>query len=251
MTAAEMLAGRGFKVIIFERGGSAGGQLNLASVPPGKAKINWCIEDLQAADARAGVEIRFNTEPSLSDLEALDPYAVIVATGVLPVVPDIPGADRSNVCTANDVLEGKVKLEGKRVAVIGSGLTGLETAEKLAEDGNSLLVVEMLKKIGPGIYFQNLDDVMGQLEACNPEFITSHKLVEIGEGDITLEHVKSHLRIKRPVDQVVLAMGACSDNRLAENLKPRFQRVLTVGDAREPGRIYSAVRDGFDTALNL
>jgi NADPH-dependent 2,4-dienoyl-CoA reductase/sulfur reductase-like enzyme len=251
MMAAEFLAGRGFKPVVFEQSGSAGGQLKLASVPPGKTKITWCVEDLQAADERGGVEIRFNTAPSISDLEALDPYAVIVATGALPMVPDIPGANLGNVCTVNDVLEGTVKLEGKRVAVIGSGLTGLETAEKLAKDGNSLLVVEMLKEIGPGVYFQSLDDVLGQLEPYSPELITSHKLVEIGDGEITLEHVKSGRRVTKQVDHVVLAIGVCSDNRLAEDLKPRFPRVFTIGDAREPGRIYSAVRDGFDTAYDL
>ncbi len=76
------------------------------------------------------------------------------------------------------------------MAVVGSGLTGLETAEKLAEDGNRLLVVEMLEQIGPGAYHQNLEDVLGRLKESRPEFITSHKLVEIREGEIVLEHVK-------------------------------------------------------------
>ena len=47
-------------------------------------------------------------------------------------MPDIPGVKKDNVCTVKEVLEGTVALTGKTVAVIGSGLTGLETAEKLA-----------------------------------------------------------------------------------------------------------------------
>ncbi len=249
MSAAEVLAARGFQVTVFERSGSAGGQLKLASVPPGKKKIDWCVEDLQAACERGGVEFRFGSEPSVSDIEALSPSAVLVATGAVPAVPGIPGADRENVCTVNDVLQGGVTLEGKRVAVIGSGLTGLETAEKLAADGNSIIVVEMCREIGPGVYFQSLDDVLDHLDGA--ELISSHRLVEIADGEIILEHVKSGKRTTRQVDQVVLAVGVCSDDSLAGELKPRFSRVGAVGDAREPGRIYSAVRDGFDTAWDL
>lgn len=251
LKAAEVLAGRGFRTEVFERGASAGGRLNLADKPPLKDKIDWCTEDLEAAATRAGVEFRFGTEPSIADLEALDPYAVVVATGALPVVPDIPGVRSDNVFTVNEVLEGTVELKGKRVAVIGSGLTGLETAEKLAEDGNRLLVVEMMDEIGPGAYWQNLEDVLGRLKAHDVELVTSNKLVAISDGEITLEHSKSGRRTARQVDHVVLSVGVRSDNELAMTLKSRFGRVNTIGDARQPGRICSAVRDGFDTAWDL
>lgn len=251
MSAAEVLGRRGFRTVVFERAGEPGGQLNLAKVPPGKSKMQWCIDDLRKAAERAGVEFRFDTEASASAIEALDPCAVIVATGATPVVPRLPGIDRENVCTANEVLEGKVKLEGKRVAVIGSGLTGLETAEKLAEDGNSIVVVEIMKEPGPGIYFQNLDDVLQRLEPHEPEFITCHKLVEVGGGEVVLEDVNTRERTVREVDQVVLAVGVRSEDRLALELKRKAIRVLTVGDACSPGRIHGAVRGGFDAAREL
>lgn len=251
LAAAEVLADRGFSTVVFERSGSAGGQLKLAKAPPKKDKIDWCIQDLEASALRSGAEIRFHTEASPQNLAELDPYTVIAATGAKPIVPEIPGVRRENVCTMNEVLDGTVVLEGKSVAVIGSGLSGLETAELLGERGNRLLVVEMLDEIGAGAYHQNLRDVLGRLEAYNPEFITSHKLVEIGEGEITLQNVKSGARVTRRVDHVVLAVGMRGDDRLAQELKPRFPRVQVVGDARRPGRIYNAVRDGFDTAWNL
>ena len=58
----------------------------------------------------------------------------------------------------NQVLDGTVKPEGKRVAIIGSGMTGLETAELLAERGNHLIIAEMMDAIGPDAYLQNLQD---------------------------------------------------------------------------------------------
>jgi 2,4-dienoyl-CoA reductase-like NADH-dependent reductase (Old Yellow Enzyme family)/thioredoxin reductase len=251
LASAEVLASRGFKVVVFERSGFAGGQLKLAGVPPKKDKIDWCIQDLEGAARRKGVEIRFDIDATVAVLEAINPYAVIVATGAHPVVPDIPGVQQENAFTVNEILEGKVKLQGKTVAVIGSGLTGLETSEKLTEDGNRLLVVEMLEEIGPGAYFQNLYDVLGRLKENRPEFLTSHKLVEIREGDIVMEHVKTGRRVTRQVDAVVLSVGVKSDDLPAREMKNRFPRVLVIGDAKQPGRIHNAVRDGFDTAWNL
>lgn len=220
-------------------------------MPPKKDKIDWCIQDLESAARRSGGEIRFETEASVATVEALNPYAVIVATGAQPIVPDIPGVDRENVCTVNAVLEGTVRLNDKNVAVIGSGLTGLEIAEKLAEQGNRLLVVEMLDEIGPGAYFQNLEDVLGRLNEYGTEFVTSYKLVDIGEDGITLEHTKSRQHTTRQVSAVVFAVGVVSDDRLARELKPRIPRIYVVGDARQPGRIYNAAYDGFDIAWDL
>jgi len=251
LAAAEVLAERGFKAVLFEREASAGGQVRLAAVPPKKHKIAWCIEDLEAAALRRGAEIAYDSPLSIDELELLDARDVIVATGALPLVPDIPGVGLEHVCTVNDVLDGTVRLEGKRVAVIGAGMTGLETAEKLAEDGNRIMVIEMADELGPGVYFQNLDDVLDRLLEHHPELITSQKLVEIRPGEITLEHVRTCVRVERQVDNVVLAIGVRSDDRLADELKSYLGRVLIVGDSRCPGRIFNAVRDGFDTAWNL
>jgi NADPH-dependent 2,4-dienoyl-CoA reductase/sulfur reductase-like enzyme len=251
LAAAEVLASRGFKTVVFERSRSAGGQLKLARVPPKKDKINWYIQDMEGAARRKGVKIYFDTEATVAALEAINPYAVIVAAGAKPIIPDIPGVRRENVYSINAILEGEVKLEGKTVAIIGSGLTGLETAEKLAEDGNRRLVVEMLDEIGQGSYFQNLDDLLRRLKVHRPELLPSHKLVEIHEGEIVLENVKSCLRTTRQVDAVVLAVGLKSDDLQVRELKACFPLVLVIGDARQPGRIYNAVRDGFDTAWNL
>lgn len=251
LAAAEGLASRGFRTVVLEGSGSCGGQLKLAGVPPKKDKIDWCIQDLEGAARRSGVDIRFGAEASVESIASLDPIAVIVATGARPVVPGIPGVERENVYTVNAVLEGDVELRGKSVAVIGSGLTGLETAEKLAEGGNRLLVVEMLPEIGPGAYRQNLEDVLGRLKECGVEFLTSHKLVEIGEEGITLEHTGTAGRTRRRVDAVVLAVGVASDDRLARELRSRFRNVIVIGDARQPGRIHNAVRDGFEAARSL
>ncbi len=251
MTAARVLGERGFAPVVFEKAAVSGGQLNLGDKPPGKEKIDWCIADLEKAALRSGAEFRFDTDPSTADVAALDPCAVIVATGGSPLVPKIPGVDRQHVCTVDRVLDGTVRPEGETVAVIGSGMTGLETAELLAEAGNRVIIVEMLAGIAPGAYAQNVEDVRHHLDRHEPEYLVSHKLVEIGEGEIILEEVGSGRRLTRRADRVVLSLGVKSENGVFEEWKSRFPRMELIGDARKVGRIYSATREGFDTAFDL
>ncbi len=251
LSAAEVLAERGFETVVLERHHEVGGQLQLANKPPKKEKINWCFNDLENAAMREGAQFCFDQNADLKMIEELDPYAIIVATGGSAVKPPIPGHDQAHVCTITEILNGDIKLSGKKVAVIGSGMTGLETAEKLAEDGNQITIVEMMDEIGPGAYHQNFDDAMMRLKQYAPEFIPGHKLMNIGPDNITLESTKDGSSIERPADQVVLAVGVRSNNALVEELKGKFERVYAIGDAKQIGRIANATKDGFDTAWNL
>lgn len=251
LAAAEVLGQRGFKPVVFEKNAEPGGQLRLADKPPRKEKIDWCFTDLYHAALKQGAEFRFQTEATLATLQALDPYAVIVATGGSAIKPPIDGADLPHVCTVTEILDGTVQVAQRRVAVIGSGMTGLETAEKLAEDGNHVLVVEMMDQIGPGAYIQHLNDILPRLKEHCTAFLSGHKLVRITTGAIVLENTRTGKRTEHAIDQVVLSVGVRSNNRLAQELQSHFARLYTVGDAHKVGRIAQAVREGFDTAWNL
>ena len=174
-----------------------------------------------------------------------------MATGGNAVIPPIEGVGQPHVCTVTEILNGTVKLKGKRVAVIGSGLTGLETAEKLAEDGNQIIVVEMLNQIGPDAFGQNLDDILPRLNAYKVDFAAGNKLIKITANSIIMENTSSRQQREEKIDHVVLSVGVKSNDKLAKELQPHFERIYTIGDARKVGRIAQAVRDGFDTAWNM
>jgi 2,4-dienoyl-CoA reductase-like NADH-dependent reductase (Old Yellow Enzyme family) len=251
LAAAEVLALRGFKTTVYEKNDVVGGQLQLANKPPKKEKINWCFTDLLNKAKKAGARIVFNRTPTVDELKKLKPGVIIVATGGRPLVPPFDGVDRKNVITYADILSGAARPRKKRVAVIGSGMTGLETAEKLVEHGNAVVVVEMMDAIAPGAYDQNRDDVLERLKGPAVEFIVGHRLVSIGRKGILIKNAATFSPREIEVDLVVLAVGVRSDRAIYDTLSGVFPDVRIVGDAREPGRIHHAISEGFWAAMDL
>lgn len=251
LTAAEILGRRGFKPVVFEKENVCGGQINLADKGPKKEKIGWCAQDLEVNARKFGTEIRFGKEATAADILALDPYAVIVATGAVALRPrSIKGADGANVYTTTQILDGSVRLEGKNVALIGTGMTGLETGELLAEQGNKLTFVEMADTVAPGTWFQHIDDAMPKLEKAGAKFMLSTKLVSIDEKGTVVEGVKDKKQSRVDADAVVLSLGARPVNGLAKELEGKVKNLFVVGDADKVGRIAHATAEAYDVAMN-
>ena len=132
LAAAETMARRGFAVTVLEKEDAPGGQLNTAAACNLKGKLFWAIEDRLAVLKALGVEIRYGEEATVETVKALAPYAVIAATGAVPIRPgSIEGVDLPQVCTAPEIIHRSKVLRDQRVLVAGSGMTGLETAEIL------------------------------------------------------------------------------------------------------------------------
>ena len=251
LTAAELMAKRGFKVTVYEKSSVAGGQVYLGAKPPLKEKLNWCIDDLITACTKLGVEIKYSAEVTKDLVEKEKPYAVICATGGNAVRPkSIDGVDNSFVYTPTEILDGSVQIENKKVAVIGSGMTGLETAELLAEKGNRIIIVEMADSVAPGVWHQHPNDVLPRLEEKGTKLYLSKKLTAISEGAITVEDTKTKRRSTLDADAVVLAMGVRSDNSLYKSIQFMTKAYL-IGDADKVGRIADATMSAYKCVKNI
>ena len=134
LSAAITAAERGHQVTLFDRAAEIGGQLNLAKQVAGKEEFWGLVDWYRAMVNLHGVSVKLNTEVSATDLEQFD--EVIIATGVVPRDPQIPGQDRDNVVSYIDILNGKITA-GTKVAVIGAGGIGFDVSEHLVHDGNS------------------------------------------------------------------------------------------------------------------
>lgn len=252
LMSAEILAKRGFRAVVLEKQKEAGGQLQLANKPPLKEKINWCIEDLVTNALNAGAEILYETEADVKKISSYNPYAVIIATGGFAIRPNsIKGSTRNNVYTTTEILNGTVQLKNKNVAIIGSGMTGLETAEMLCENGNRITVIEMAATVAPGTWMQHVDDCMPRLKASGVQFRCERKLTEISDRGIVLETVKGGNVEMMDVDCVVLSLGVASDKALYEAAKNTFSNLYIIGDALQSGRIADATGSAYSVCSKL
>jgi 2,4-dienoyl-CoA reductase (NADPH2) len=133
LAAALVAAHRGHRVTLFERDAGIGGQLNLARRIPGKEEFHGLVAYYTNAVAEAGTDLRLGAEATAADLAGFD--EVILATGVLPRDPGIPGQDLPHVLGYLDVLRGAPV--GPRVAIVGAGGVGFDVAEFLSHSGPS------------------------------------------------------------------------------------------------------------------
>ena len=134
MMAAITAARRGHDVTLFERADAPGGQLDMARRIPGKEEFAGLMDWFEGELARTGVTLRTGTTPDPAMLAPFD--EIVIATGVRPRDPDLPGQDGANVLRYTDVLRGGAAA-GARVAIIGAGGIGFDVAAFLAENGPS------------------------------------------------------------------------------------------------------------------
>ncbi len=250
LMAAETLARRGFAVRVLEKGEKPGGQVNTASSCIKKDKLYWAVTDLMENVKELGVEVEYGIEATAQMIEEIDPAAVVIATGAVPVVPkSIKGWDLPHVCTAPEIILGKKTIQNKNVVVVGSGMTGLETTEILNEGGNRVTVIEMANEVAPGTWFQLLDDEMSRINGHGTIFKTCKRLMAIRERSVVVEDTGTARLEEIPADAVVLSLGVRPEKGLYEQLKEKRNNVFLAGDANTGGRIATAVHDGYKAAL--
>jgi 2,4-dienoyl-CoA reductase (NADPH2) len=136
LACATTAASRGHDVTLFEADADVGGQFNIAKQIPGKEEFYETLRYFRKQLPLTGVKARFNTRVSAQDLIDGGFDEVVLATGVAPRMPAIPGVDHPKVLSYLDVLRDK-KPVGKTVAVIGAGGIGFDVSEYLTHEGES------------------------------------------------------------------------------------------------------------------
>lgn len=249
MEAARVSALRGHNVVLYDRGQRLGGQLLLASTPPYKEVLETFADYQRTQLSRAGVKVELGQEVRRALVEEAKPDAVILATGMRLLVPQIPGVDRSNVASALDVLAGKVAV-GNKVTVIGAEVVGCETAEFLADKGKKVTLMrrgeDMATKLNPS----SREHLIARLEAKGVTRLTGVQYQEITDQGVIITTRQGESQTVE-ADTIVLAAGSLPDTELYEALKGKVPELYLVGDCVEPRNIMSAVADGYLAALKI
>jgi 2-enoate reductase len=249
MQAAIVAAQRGHKVTLFEKDAKLGGQLNIAALPPFKGDIFPWINYLVNQVKKVGVEVKLNTDATAEVVARRKPDAVVIATGGIPAMPDTPGIDKPNVITAQDVLSGKAKA-GQNVVIIGGGMVGCETGHYLVEQGKTVTIIEILKRMASDMFLMTRRRLMDGLRSKKVTLLTSATCEEIKEGSVlvnTAEGKKETI----PADTVIIAVGYEANDRLYKALEGKVSEIYCIGNSAKPRRILEAVNEGYKTGLAL
>jgi 2,4-dienoyl-CoA reductase (NADPH2) len=133
---ATTAAQRGHKVTLYDAAGEIGGQFNLAKRIPGKEEFYETLRYYRRMIEKLGIALKLNTRVDAATLKAEGFDEVIVATGIAPRRPDVPGIDHKKAVSYIDVITGKAEV-GERVAIMGAGGIGFDVAELITHKGTS------------------------------------------------------------------------------------------------------------------
>lgn len=257
LEAAVTLKQRGFQPVVFEKNNRIGGNLNLAKLPPNKYRFQWAIDYYERMIHKLEIDVRLETEATAQTVLALDPYAILIAAGSNVSVPPIPGLGGENVYQSRTVLENGIHFPGKKVAVIGGGLTGVETALYIREHGSDVSVVDF----APAPSLNQLDAMNFMMEAAldyqhsvaaGISLHYENKVLGYADGALALEHVKTGEQTQVSADVIVLSTGVQPNDALYQELLSSGRpHVYKVGDANFCDKTVKAVQNGSKFAYTL
>jgi 2,4-dienoyl-CoA reductase-like NADH-dependent reductase (Old Yellow Enzyme family)/thioredoxin reductase len=241
MEAAKTAAERGHEVILCEQSESLGGMLIPASKPPHKGDLEKLRQYQSMELMRTGVEINRGQSVDEIYVKSVKPDAVILATGAEPLTLDIPGAENANVFEAIEVLNGK-PVPVDKVAVIGGGLVGCETAQYLTAQGKRVIIIEMLDQMGADIFLTTRSAVLQKLKENAILTEVGAKAVAFDAEGVVVERAGQKETIA--AEAVVLAVGLKPVDSLAQILEGLVDEIHVVGDCAGPRRIRDAIHEG-------
>lgn len=245
MEAARVAALRGHQVTLFEKEKELGGQLRAASKPTFKTSLGNLVNYLRIQLGKLGVRVETGKEVTPDLVDSMKPEAVVVATGAIPEIPPFPGIENEKVITAVDLLTEKKK-SGNEVIVLGASLVGCDTALYLAQDGKKVTVIKMRPgiEVAQDINTLNRAALLDELSKYGVTFLFDHTIKGFSaEGVVVTDKEGKQQTLK--ADTIVVALGAKSENKLAENLKGKVSELYVVGDCVSPRKIGEAMHEGF------
>jgi 2,4-dienoyl-CoA reductase (NADPH2) len=133
LACATVAAERGHQVTLFEAAARIGGQFNIAKRVPGKEEFHETLRYFQRRLETTGVTLKLNHSVKPGELEEQGYHHIVIATGISPRTPGIPGIDHPKVLSYIDVLAHNAPV-GRRAAVIGAGGIGFDVSEFLVHD---------------------------------------------------------------------------------------------------------------------
>ena len=242
LTAAQ----RGHKVILCEKEAELGGKLQCERSVSFKESFPKYIRTMERRLELAGVEVRKNTEVTPELVRELAPDALMVAIGAEPLLPPIPGIERTVPATEREDCRDKL---GKRIVILGGGLVGCEAAVDLANHGHTVTLAEMRTDVAVDANPRHRPALLKQLHACADVRTGLRATAVTEEGLVCLD--ANGQEILLPADTVLCAAGMRVNHEQVDRLRGLCPQTEIIGDCRKPGMIRAATFRGYHAAMDL
>jgi pyruvate/2-oxoglutarate dehydrogenase complex dihydrolipoamide dehydrogenase (E3) component len=253
LEAARVAALRGHEVTLFERLPEAGGQVQLARRAPGRAELGAIVDHLVHTLEQHAVEIRCGVESDVETILALDPGAVVIATGSEPRLPFYPDSE-ARLVSARAALNGE--MVGDKVAVFDTkgDMVGLTTADWLVGKRHEVVVVTSKRYPGSLIEPMTWRLLYQRLLDQGVRFFTESEVARLTDEGIVMRHLVSGRETTLPgIASVVAACGGNANDGLYRRLRraaPNLEAHL-IGDAVAPRQIEQAIFEGHVAARKI
>lgn len=248
LEAARVLSLRGHEVILYEKDKRLGGQMNIASVPPGKKDYCSLIEYYKNQMASLKVNVVFK-EAGRQEIDETQPDVLIFCTGGRSRIVEQIETGNCPVLSAWDVLNGE-SLPGNRIIIVGGGQVGCETAEFLVEQNKKIIILEMTEQLAADMSTRAKKVMMDHLLQGDVDIIKNAAVKEVRKSEIRFERAGITQKIKG-YDHIVFAIGTVSECGLLKDLGDIGIPTYAIGDCVRPRRVLEAIREGFDTAIDI
>lgn len=246
LEAARLLGGDGHDVVLYEQDEELGGQVLRTSRAPYREDFVAYLAYLEHEARRAGVDVRLGTAATVDTVMADAPGTVVVATGAVPAPPEFPGAELDTVVPLWDLLDGRERPLGSRVAVVDDG-TGFwpayNAADLLVARGVTVELVTPAPAPALRIPHESVAPLHRRLRGGGARYHTFSDVRSAAPGVVTIVDVLTGDERDLEVDAVVVHTAALPRDGLLRALRERGVDVHGVGDCLSPRRITPAVFD--------
>ncbi len=248
LEAAHAAWERGHKVVLIEMEEDVGGQLNLASLPPGREEIQQFKRFLTNRLKKTDIELITGERATPSLIQKHNPDVLMCALGARPCTLDIPGLQTNLTATAWQVITGEAELQ-EPVLVLGAGLVGCETADLLSEQGKKVILVEILPEISTAGDADTKAYFTLRFQKNSVRVYTGAELKRVDGKTAVIQRDNEEMRAE--VGTLVFAVGVEPNDDLFDELISSGLPIVKVGDCVEPRTLLEAMMEGFQAGRAL
>lgn len=256
MQAAFVAARRGHHVVLVDDQDEVGGTMRIAAVPIAKQDLCRVIKFQARRLEQAGVEVVLGRRLTAEDIKRdYAGYEVVAAYGADPIVPASMTGFKQ-VCTADDILYGRVH-PGRKIVIVGGGSVGCETADylaplvnDLAKTNRDITLIEMTDVLAANESGAGRAVLITRMIGKGVHVLTGARVTEVGQETIGYEK-DGDTHVIEGADTLVLALGYRTNTELVDNLIAAGITVHAIGDAERPGNIRDAIGAAYAVAKGL